>query len=273
MEKTKKDQFVIAYLPDIDKCDTVLAHAKALSKMLDKGLILLHICDTKYSSLTTNEAELKLKNLINNTNENYCAIKGKTKEIIEELPTMLNGVVVVAEVDPLSASKSPNNPKTIIKNFSTCKIAWLTIQPNTKPEYQQIALTVDFHRESKEKYVWASYYARFGNSKIHVLYQDYKDNGLHTKWYNNMLFLHKLYTNLGIGFAPHPVNGNSASVDMDALPYMAQHQINLLVTVTTKEKDFFDNIFGAAENKIIKNQQKIPILFLNPREDLYVLCD
>ena len=273
MEKTKKDQFVIAYLPNLDHYDTVLAHAKALSQMLNKGLILLHICDSKYSSLSTEQAEVKLKSLITSSHESYCAINGKTKEIIEELPTLLNGVVVVAEVNPSSKQKSPSNPKTVIKNFATCKIAWLTVQPNIQPNYQQIAITVDFHRESKEKYVWASYFARFNKSLIHVLYQEYKDNGLHMKWYNNMRFLHKLYTNLEITFSPHPIQGDSASVDKDALPFMKQHNINLLVTVTTKEKDVFDQLFGAAENRIIKNSQQIPILFLNPREDIYVLCD
>jgi nucleotide-binding universal stress UspA family protein len=55
--KEKKDQFVIAYLADLDNPDTVLTHAVALARMLGKGLILLHISDPRYTDLTPTRQE------------------------------------------------------------------------------------------------------------------------------------------------------------------------------------------------------------------------
>jgi len=47
----------------------------------------------------------------------------------------------------------------------------------------------------------------------------------------------------------------------------------LLIAVTTKEKDGLEFFVGVQEQRTIVNRERIPILFLNPREDLYVLCD
>ena len=273
MEKIKKDQFVIAYLPIITRTQTVLAHANYLAKMLNKGLILLHICDEKYSSISPEEAEQTLKDLANFPNTSYCTLKGNTEKIIANLPNLLNSVVIVTEVDPNTKKNSPIHPKNILKNFADCSTAWLTVQPNITPLYKDIALTTDYTRESKEKLVWASYYARFGESNIHVLYQDYKDEGLHKLWYSNMLFLHKLYNSLNITYQPHPIIGKSSNADKDALPYMKNNHISLLVTVTTPTRSLLDHILTKPELHTIQNKEKIPIMFINPRKDLYILCD
>ena len=59
-EKEKKDQFIIAYLADTRQPEAVLSYAVYMSQKLGKGLVLLHICDPKYSTLTTAEACISL---------------------------------------------------------------------------------------------------------------------------------------------------------------------------------------------------------------------
>ncbi len=275
-KKEKKDQFVIAYLPDFTHEDTVLSHAALIARMLDKGLILLCNQDPKYGTGENPESHLKelQQRLSCGIQVSYIALATDTRLLIEALPLKLNGVVAIAAADPKASRKSAYHPKEVLANFANSKIAYLTAQePFGKERYSDAALCIDFHRESKEKLIWSSYFARFGKANLHVLYHDYKDDGLKQKWYNNMLFLNKFYANLGIGFLPHIIPKKSSSPDMDALPFIAEHHYDLLVAITTKEKDIIDSILGAQETRIIKNPQKIPVLFLNPRDDIYVLCD
>lgn len=272
----QKDQFVIANLADLDNTDAVLSYAIHLAKRLNKGLILLHIDDSRYDTPSDAEERLaKIKDSIGEeVHSSYAVLKGNSKEVIEALPKVLSGVVVITASDLNAKRKSPLNTKNILKDFSTCKTAYIVVRTtDTNPTLAHVGLTIDFHRESKEKLIWASYFARFGGGKLHILYHDYKDEGLRQKWYNNMLFLHKFFTNLGITFIPQIVPGKAASVDADALPFMEQNGIDLLVAVTTKEKDIFDSLLGCQEQKTIQNPQGFPVLFLNPRDDLYVLCD
>lgn len=277
MAEKKKDQFVIAYLPDFEHCNIVMSHALSLARMLDKGLILLHISDSRYGSDIA-EAEQRLQQLQQQTTAlqsiSYISLKGDTQLIVEALPTKLNGVVAVAAVDAQAGRKNPYSPKEVLRNFANSKIAYLTVQkPFEKEHYNHIALSIDFHRESKEKLIWSSYFGRFDHSTIHVLYHDYKDEGLRQKWYNNMQFLNKFYSNLGLSFVPSIVEKGKDATDADAIPFSAQKGFDLLVSVTTKEKDMIDNLLGAQESRSIKNKEHLPILFINPRNDIYVLCD
>ena len=65
----------------------------------------------------------------------------------------------------------------------------------------------------------------------------------------------------------------SQYLDIDVLKYASQQNIGLLVSVTTKERDVMEYFIGVQEERTRINEYKIPVLFLNPREDLYVLCD
>lgn len=281
-EIKNKDQFVIAYLPDFEKEEIVLSHAIFLSKMIDKGLILLHICDKHYSKLSTDQAEERLKEIqqkiSSQVSATYAAIPGKTKTIINALPTLIGAVAIVGAIDPHASIGKPTNKRTFLNLFHECKIAYLTVQKPLEDSsvYQQVCTTIDFKKESKEKLIWTSYFARFNKSQINVMYYDYKDEGLHTKWYNNMRFLHKFFNNLNLTFTPHIIPSNhSTFTDINALKEIEQQQMpcGVMLCVTTWEKDAIEWFYGTQEQRTIVNKLGIPVMFLNPRDDLYVLCD
>ena len=94
--KKKKDQFVVAYLPDLDKTQACLDYALQFAKILDKGLILLHISDDSLTQITTEQAEKRLKEINESLPENvfhsYVALKGKSESVLNaigELKLML----------------------------------------------------------------------------------------------------------------------------------------------------------------------------------------
>ena len=275
----KKDQFIIAYLPYTDKSDTVLSYARWLAAILSKGLILLHICDTKYSTLSPDEAEQRLKELQGkikmNTGVTYAVLKGETSKVIDALPTLLNAVAIVAQVDAHARRGSALSRKDVLKNFSGCKTAFLVAQEplHNTDKMKEVAMSLDFKKESKDKLIWSSYFPRFGSCRMNVLYYDYKDQFLKNKWYATMQQLHKLYSELGITFHPHIIKSKSTFTDVNALRYAAENGYGLLISVTTKERDGLEFFIGTQEQRTIVNKEHIPSLFLNPREDLYVLCD
>lgn len=279
-KKEKKDQFIIAHIADLGQTETVLSYGTYLAAKLHKGLILLYICDPKYTQLTTSDAEGKMKDLVASLPESgvvasYAVLKGATREVVAALPTLLNAVVVVAQVDKHARRRSPLSRKSILKNFADCRAAFLVAQEPLKrgADIKDVAMAVDFKKESKDKFIWSSYFPRFFGAMMHILYYDYKDQFLHSKWYANMTQLHKLYSDLGISFQPHIIGSKSTYQDINALRYAAEQGYGLFVAVTTKEKDGLEFFIGVQEQRTVTNRWHIPILFLNPREDLYVLCD
>lgn len=277
----QKDQFVIAYITDLAHSETVVSHSVHLATMLKKGLILLHISDPRYTQLTTEEAGSQLKKIQTDVQQQglsdvtFAALKGETKPIIDALPVLLNAVVAVAQVDSQAARHTPTHKKELLRNFSECKIAFLTVQQplSDLEETQNVAFSIDYRKESKEKLVWASYFARFNGSILHSLYYDYTDEAIRYKWYSNMQFMHKFFTSLGVSFVPHVLKKRTTFPDVSALDFANENALGIFIAVTTNERDGIEFFIGVQEHRIIVNPHKIPVLFINPRDDIYVLCD
>lgn len=275
-----KDQFVIAYLADLTMNQAVVSHAHFLAKMLKKGLILLYVEDRRYGGHTIDEAKsilLQIENSYSDIRPAHVATKGKTREIINALPTMLNGVIVVAGVNAKVHRGTPTHPHNILRNFSSCKIAYITVQkPLTDPHcYQNVAFGIDFRKESKEKLIWASYFNRFNKSRLTMLHFDYSDEGLRSKWKNNILFMNKFFKGLGITYRQQSVSGHALFPETLICNTAAALGCGLLISVTTdtRDLDILEWIFGVQEQRTIRNSQLMPVLYINPRNDIYVLCD
>jgi hypothetical protein len=275
-----KDQFVIAYLADFSMTQEVVSHACHMARMLNKGLILLYIEDSRYHLPSVDEAEkalLRLEKEHPDVNPAHVALKGNTREIINALPTLLNGVVAVAGVDTHARIGSLCNPKRVLHNFAQCKIAYLTVQqPLADPTpYSNVAFSIDFHKESKEKLIWASYFARFNHSRLRMLHFQYNDPGLHNKWHNNVLFMDKFFSGLKVSYDTLTVEGRALFPETIVCRTAADAGCSLLVSVTTdtRNRDVIEWFVGAQEDRIVRNPRQLPILFINPRNDIYVLCD
>ena len=245
-----KDQFVIAYLADFSMTEAVVSHACQLARMLHKGLILLYVEDSRYKHLpTTAEAEQTLMQIEASHADlkpAHVALKGDTREVINALPTLLNGVVAVAGVNSHAHIGALTHPRRVLRNFSQCKIAYLTVQQPLAPNdaYTDVAYSIDFHKESKEKLIWASYFARFNHSQL--------------------LMLHYAY-----------IQGRALFPETIVCDAAAKAHCSLLISVTTdtRSRDVVEWFAGAQEDRIVRNTHLLPILFINPRNDIYVLCD
>jgi len=282
-KKEIKDQFIIAYLPNLDKVDSIINNAVCLAKMLDKGLILLHISDSLYTKVNTLQAEKRLQELNSNIKDisfhSYCAIEGKTQEILYSIPELLSGVLLVSAIDKNvtknSKQKYANEPKTLLKNLYTSRIAYFIVpqnQINPLP-FDKVILTIDNMRESKEKVLWASYFGRFANSDIIVYYHNYKDEFFRQQLHYNIKFVMRMFDNLKLKYKLNLSPDSKTFVDYQAIDYAKKENAGLVICQTTKNKDWTNIFLGIKEEKTIANNQDMPILFVNPREDLFVLCE
>ena len=275
-----KDQFVIAYLADLSMTNEVVTHACFLARMLNKGLILLYVEDTHHHNPTVDQATptlLQIEAAHPDVHPAHVAMKGNTREVIDALPTMLNGVIAVAGVKPSARRGSPTHPLQVLHLFGGCKIAYLTVQsPLTDPTvYSHIGYGIDFRKESKEKLIWASYFSRFNHSRLTMLHFNYTDEGLHTKWQNNVRFMNKFFKGLGVTYDQQVVSGRTLFPETLVCDTATHIHCGLLISVTTdtRDLDIIEWFAGTQERRTIRNPQHLPVLYINPRNDIYVLCD
>lgn len=275
-----KDQFVIAYLADFSMTQEVVSHACFLARMLNKGLILLYVEDPHQKGPNVDQATATLQQIEAahpEVHPSHVAMKGDTRQVIDALPSMLNGVIAVAGVNPRAQRHTPTHPRRVLHLFGGCKIAYVTVQtPLTDPAtYSHIGYGIDFRKESKEKLIWASYFSRFNHSQLTMLHFNYTDQGLHTKWNNNIRFMNKFFNGLGISYQQHTVEGRALFPETLVCDTAALIGCGLFISVTTdtRDLDIIEWFAGTQEQRTICNPHRLPVLFINPRNDIYVLCD
>ena len=263
----KKDQFVIACLPDPSAADTVLPYARQFAARLGKGLIALNV-----SADGENQ-------WIAQYGVPYAGLKGDWKTAIDGLPTAFGGVVAVTTVDPTAPRSSLANPATMLKAFADCKIAFIALPAKGCQLPTCTYLTLDHRRESKEKLIWGSYMVRFFGSQLTVAIPDYRDEGLRAKVHNNILFMKKVYKSLDVNYSLHTFQysllASRTSPDGVLLSQMTNAGTTMLIAMTTdrRDRDVGDWLLGPPERRLLAAGCPVPILFLNQRDDLYVLCD
>ena len=135
-------------------------------------------------------------------------------------------------------------------------------------DYKNILITLDIERQNKEKALWAGYFSRFYGSVIHILYPEYKDEGLAKLVRDNVDFVEKLYENLEISYDKYPVSSQGY---LDAYALTDTHESGALVIMMTRYYTLADILTGPRERKII-GKTGMPVLCINQRDDLYVLC-
>ncbi len=149
-------------------------------------------------------------------------------------------------------------------------------KPPQSESYKNIVLPIDVDRQAKEKAMWASYFVRFYAKRnvkgtIHVVYNQHKEKIVARKVENNIEFVEKLYRNLELHYEIHPIT-DTLQIDQKSIELAPNFDATLSVIMMTKFYTLIDFLFGPKESQIIGKTDHFPILCINERDDLYVLC-
>lgn len=255
-----KDLFVIACVESPESAAVVLPWARLFAERLNhKGLFALHVNDDGGTP-----DWLKILGVP------YVSMHGDWSTAIEGFPTAFNGILAVAAVNPSAPRTSLTHPKTLLREFKNCKIAYLVVSEPC-PAFGDTALTMTHRREGKELLVWASYMARFLGSQVTIAHPNYQDKDLRMRWRNNMRFADKVFTPLNLTYRTAIVT-SATRPDQAALNEL--HPSLLIARATDpRERDLVDLLLPLPEYRLLTHPSRTPILFLNPRDDLYILCD
>lgn len=263
-----KDQFVIACIDRPEDATTVLPWARHFAERLNrKGLMVLHVARQKGDDRWLEALGVPFASLV-----------GDWRTALDGLPTAFNGILAVTAFNPSAPRSTLAHPRTLLREFRGCKIAYLCIPSqnsefkiqNSKFEIQNAALSLTHQREGKEKLVWASYLARFLGSRITIAHPAYRDAGLRQKCSNNLRFVDKIFRPLELDYSTVQLE-RTTKVDLELLDMNP----SLLIASTTdlREQDLLDHFLPRPELRLLHQKSCPPVLFLNPRDDLYILCD
>lgn len=212
-----------------------------------------------------------LRNIVQNAQNSQVITDYVFPETLFRYAEEHNTAMLVIGVDK-TAKEGLFNVKKALKLIRQSRFPVMTVTETVEDatRYKHVLLPLDMERQNKEKALWAGYFSRFYGSVIHILYPNYKDKGLAKLVNDNVAFVEKLYENLEVTYEKHETKPQSY-LDAYALDFAPQVQAGAEVIMMTRYYTLADVLTGPRERKII-GQTGMPILCINQRDDLYVLC-
>ena len=266
-QKRKKDQFVALCADSAQDAERLLPVVRQLADKLHKGIIIF-TCSPDGDSWVE---KLGLP---------YAAMKSDWPTVVEAMPTAFNVLLAVVMADPEATRGCSSHPRQILRNFRQAKIAYMVVGKDdicvatVKTGFDTVALTLNHQRESKEKLLWASYFARFCQSNIAVYHHPYNDPAFQKRLRDNIRYMDKIFASLNITYQLHPLPKSNQFTDPDPKAVVIPG-VDLFIALVSdaRDRDFLDLISPPPPLRLLRHAPKIPILFLNQRDDLYIMCD
>ncbi len=183
-----------------------------------------------------------------------------------------NAIMGIIAVD--KAKPKLNAARRVLKLVRKSRIPFLVVQSRATDltQLKKIVLPVDFLQQTKEKALWASYFSRYYGSIIHAISTPYKDEFYRQHSKNNLKFIERMYNNLEVEYEKVEIAGANHKLDRAAIEFAAANSAGLVVIMTTLDYNIDDLIWGPPELRLIQNPEQVPVLCLNQRNDIYVLC-
>jgi hypothetical protein len=187
---------------------------------------------------------------------------GQTAEKLAQTVEQKNVAMLVLE---LTQNADTQRYLNFCRNL---RVPYLFLRPNIEFGVEKISLPVSFLVEDKEKAPFASAFGRFCKSKI-LIYAP-KDYGSKARKTINQM--KTLFNSFFINYEEKQGKKGSFGIEREAVRNAKNDNCRMAIISASREYGLDDIIFGSKEKKII-NSTKIPLLVINPRADLYVLCD
>ncbi|MFC2080808.1 universal stress protein [Bacteroidota bacterium] len=145
-------------------------------------------------------------------------------------------------------------------------VPFLVIQekPETEERFNSIVFPIDFRAENKEKLQWAIYMGKYFDSKVYLFKAPMRDKGLKRKVDINLTFAVKFLIQNNLDYEIHTAKKTS-NLANETIEFAKEKNADLILITTTKNISIADYMLGAAEQQIIANTSKIPVMCVNPR--------
>ncbi|PLW93571.1 MAG: hypothetical protein C0592_05630 [Marinilabiliales bacterium] len=269
--KNKNWNILIPYFGN-ELSDVALQEGIALTKVFRAGIILFRANASSEEKKDLARLAGDLKNKYNIRVESYVP-HGPAEDLLFALAHKSESILILIGHDKNKTSYNTGIGRTLRKLKKSRTPFMMVPRALHTRNFKDIAYVMGYQKQEKEKILWASYFGRLYESTIHVVVPKANDQFFKIGINSNMGAMEKLYKNVEVKHINVPLAYNIHKINGGAMNYIKEQNIGAMLTLTTLRLDIFDFFGGSQEKKLICNDENIPVLCINPRDDLYVLCN
>ena len=183
--------------------DNAIAHAVKFSKLLNKGITLLHIIKKGSEFKEADENILAQADSIFSQFQirpHTIVQEGSIFTTIGEISNMIGAELIIMGTHGIHGMQKITGSWALKVTVTTKAPVIVVQEPPKRDTIKRIVFPVDFKKENKQKIGWACFIARLYGSKILVFKSNFRDKGYLRAIFTNMFFTEKYFKNKEIDY-------------------------------------------------------------------------
>ena len=255
---------VLAQIQQINTAKILVQSASTLADQLIKTFAILSFVDDD-KLIAVREAELKMLLVeLHIADANIIVRNSKNKVLLAICEELEASFLIIQQ-----ANGQGKLIRSLLKDCRELRIPYLFYKDSFPAlNLTKVILPVGFLEEELEKAQFAAAFGRFCGSEIKMLLA----NDYGSKAANNADKMKSLFDKFDFNYTLDKANKDSFKVEAESIEVAQQEGAGLIIVSASRDYGLDDILFGPKEYHVLKKSE-IPVLLVNPRGDLYALCD
>jgi nucleotide-binding universal stress UspA family protein len=244
-----------------------LEHAVQMSSMIKGEISVVHI--VKKDSEIADAKKLMTEEIRNkfsdpNLTFNFIVKAGSIFHTIGDIASEINAVLVIMGTHGIIGMQKFLG-SWALKVVVSSKVPFIVVQESPKSEaLKNIVLPINYKKATKECVSWTHFFSRKFGTKFHIFKAKYTDKNYRRGLDSNLFFITKYFNSKAIRFEIQGAVGES-DFGKEAVNYAKTVDADAIMVMTTRDIGFTDYVLGPQEQYIIANNERIPVICINPR--------
>lgn len=261
--------------------DCAITHACTIAKINNDSVTLFHVLDSdslsnlKKQNKSIEALVLDMETRAKKHSEKFgVEIKHVLKEgsifkSIGEEATELGAALIVMGTHGVKGMQHITGARAL-KVVANSKVPLIIVQEKgpIHDSYKKIVVPVDHKSETKQKTLQCINIAKVFDSKIFLYKQFGTDEENSKNIRNNITFMTQQFEAHKVQFEI-TTQEHSGSFEKEFISYAKNTEADLIVILTTVDKDLKDLVMGPIEEFVINNKDQIPVMCVNPMQSLF----
>ena len=250
---------ILVHIQQIETAKVLLRSASTLATQLIKTFGVLSFVDAD-ELIAAREDELKA--LLPDT---QITVRNSKTNILSAVCEELDASFLFIQL-PNGHTKSIRN---LLNDCRDLRIPYLFYKDSfSELDLKKVILPIGFLEEELEKAQFAAAFGRFCNSEIRMLLA----NDYGSKAATNADRMKQLFDKFDFRYTLDKATKDSFKVEAESIQVAEKEQAGMIIVSASRDYGLDDILFGPKEYHVVK-KSSVPVLLVNPRGDLYALCD
>jgi len=264
------EQKIVVICDFSERMKEVIVHGVKLAGMLNKELCLTAIWKSQEQKSWLQDKLIKatqaIKQNVPDLRVSSLLLKNSLRDNMEKLAWDYDAVLVVIHQYDFRFG---------LKAFRESSIAFLFVKGDSADflSYKNVLLPLDYRKATKETALWASFFGRFNRSQVQVIYACETDKEQAVSLMKNLNFIQKFLSNLNVACQVTAGKSTSWGICNETLANALKLKGDVMIFAGSAYVSMIDLLIGLPEKRIIKKAGDLPILIINPRKEICVMCD